>query len=110
MDMVDRSGACPVTSRVLIDSHHHLWDLSRFPYRWLRPEAPPRPFGDHTAIKQAYLVDDYRHDCGALQVMASVHVQANCGAARPAEETAWLQSLADETGTPTAVVGYADLT
>ena len=99
-----------MAERMIIDSHHHLWDLSRFPYRWLRPEAPPRPFGDHTAIKRDYLVEDYRRDCATIRLLASVHVQANSGAARPAEETAWLQSLSTSTGTPAAVVGHADLT
>lgn len=99
-----------MADRVIIDSHHHLWDLSRFPYRWLRPEAPPRPFGDHTPIKRDYLVEDYRRDCASLRLLGSVHVQANSGAARPADETAWLQSLSVSTGTPAAVVGHADLT
>jgi hypothetical protein len=36
-------------------------------------------------------------------------VQANCGAADPVEETAWLQSLSDETGWSMAIVGEVDL-
>lgn len=94
----------------IIDAHHHLWDLGRFPYPWLAPSAPPRPFGDHTAIKRNYLPHDYRADFAGLPLVASVHVQANCGAADPVDETRWLASMAQNTGLPTAVVGFADMT
>lgn len=94
----------------IVDAHHHLWDLSRFPYRWLAPEAPPRRFGDHSAIKRDYLADDYRADFDGLNLVGSVHVQANCGAEDPVAETAWLQGLADKTGSPTAIVAEVDLT
>ncbi|MEZ5905488.1 MAG: amidohydrolase family protein [Geminicoccaceae bacterium] len=94
----------------IVDAHHHFWQLGRFPYRWLAPDAPPRPFGDHGPIKRDYLPEDYRRDLDGLPVTASVHVQANCGAADPSDETAWLAGLAGTHGRPDAVVGYANLT
>ncbi|MCR9136980.1 MAG: amidohydrolase family protein [Alphaproteobacteria bacterium] len=94
----------------IVDSHHHLWDLSRFPYRWLAPDAPPRRFGDHSAIKRDYLPVDYRADFEDLNLVGSVHVQANCGAVDPIAETAWLQDLADTDGCPSAIVAEVDLT
>lgn len=97
----------PVT---IVDAHHHLWDLSRFPYHWLAPEAPPRRFGDHSAIKRDYLPVDYRADFKGLDLIGSVHVQANCGAEDPVAETAWLQDLADKEGCPTTIVAEVDLT
>lgn len=94
----------------IVDAHHHLWDLSRFPYRWLSPEAPPRRFGDHGAIKRDYLPAGYRADFEGLNLVGSVHVQANCGAEDPVAETAWLQNLADNAACPTAIVAEVDLT
>lgn len=94
----------------IIDAHHHLWDLGRFPYDWLAPSAPPRPFGDHTAIKRNYLPSDYRADFSGLPLVGTVHVQANCGAADPVDETRWLADLAQSAGLPTAVIGFADMT
>lgn len=93
----------------LVDAHHHFWELGRFPYSWLSPGAPPARFGDKAAIRQDYLPPDYLAEMKGLPLVASVHVQANCGAADPAEETRWLQELSDRTGWPMAVVAEADL-
>ncbi|MCY0150085.1 amidohydrolase family protein [Hoeflea sp. G2-23] len=94
----------------LVDSHHHLWELGRFPYTWLSPSAPPKPFGDHSAIKTDYLPHDYRRDMEGLPVVATVHVQANSGAPDPSSETEWLAGLTREIGLPDAGVGGTDLT
>ncbi|WP_394155038.1 amidohydrolase family protein [Loktanella salsilacus] len=93
----------------IVDAHHHLWDLACFPYPWLAPHAPPRPFGNHDAIKRNFLPADYGRHFNALPLIASVHVQANCGTTDPSDETAWLAGLAAQTGMPDAVVGGIDL-
>lgn len=93
----------------LVDGHHHFWDLKRFPYRWLGPDAPPARFGDKAKIRRDFLPVQYRAAFGALPLSASVHVQANCGSADPVEETRWLQELSDTTGWPTAIVAQVDL-
>ncbi|HEY8593817.1 MAG TPA: amidohydrolase family protein [Devosiaceae bacterium] len=93
----------------IVDAHHHLWDLRRFPYPWLAPEAPPRRFGDHSAIKRNFLPADYLKQFGRLELAGSVHVQANCGAEDPSEETAWLAELSRQCGVPQAAIGYSDL-
>lgn len=93
----------------IVDAHHHLWELARFPYSWLAPEAPPARFGDHTSIKRDYLPPDYRADFTGFQLQGSVHVQANCGADDPVAETRWLQSLSEMGPVPGAVVAQADL-
>lgn len=94
----------------LVDAHHHFWELSRFPYRWLAPDAPPARFGDKAGIRRDFLPADYRAGFGDLPLSASVHVQANCGAADPVDETRWVQDLSDSTGWPTAIVAEVDLT
>ena len=37
----------------IIDAHHHLWDLSVFPYPWMNN---PHPTGDISHLKKNYLV------------------------------------------------------
>ncbi|WP_323764475.1 amidohydrolase family protein [Marinovum sp.] len=93
----------------LVDGHHHFWELSRFPYRWLAPDAPPARFGDKSTIRRDYLPADHLAAFEGLPLAASVHVQANCGAADPVAETRWLQELSDSTGWPTAIVAEVDL-
>lgn len=93
----------------LVDGHHHFWDLARFPYRWLAPDASPARFGDKASIRRNYLPADHLAAFGDLPLSASVHVQANCGAADPVEETRWLQHLSDTTGWPSAIVAEVDL-
>jgi predicted TIM-barrel fold metal-dependent hydrolase len=94
--------------RPTIDAHHHLWQLGRFPYAWLAPDAPPRPFGDHSAIKADYLLDDYRRDMAVANVTASVFVEANAGAG-DAGEAEWVAAVADGPAWPAASVGQVDL-
>ncbi|MBV6634306.1 MAG: amidohydrolase family protein [Mameliella sp.] len=93
----------------LVDGHHHFWELVRFPYRWLAPDAPPARFGDKASIRRDFLPADYLAAFKGLPLSASVHVQANCGAADPVDETRWLQELCDTTGWPTAIVAEVDL-
>jgi predicted TIM-barrel fold metal-dependent hydrolase len=92
----------------IVDAHHHLWDLKRFPYPWLKPDAPPRPFGDHSSIKRDYLPDDYRYDTDGLRIVASVHVEAASGAADPGGESAWLEEMRISHGVPSASIAHAD--
>ncbi|MCT8158661.1 amidohydrolase family protein [Pseudoruegeria sp. SHC-113] len=93
----------------IIDAHHHFWDLSRFPYRWLAPGSGPGRFGEKTLLQRDYLVSAYQDDFAGHNLTGSVHVQANCGADDPVAETAWLQELSDATGGPSAAVAEVDL-
>ncbi len=94
--------------RRTIDAHHHLWQIGRFPYGWLAADAPPRPFGDHAAIKADYLLANYRSDMAAANVVASVFVEANAGA-RDEGEAAWIEAVAEGPAWPAASVGQFDL-
>lgn len=97
----------------IADPHHHLWDLSANYYPWLTDHITPRVCGEYSAIRKNYLIGDFRRDIGGLDVVASVHVQAEHDSRDPVRETRWLQSIADETavsgGLPNGVVAYADL-
>jgi len=94
----------------IVDPHHHLWDLERFSYPWLsaRP-LPASVAGDVAPIAKSYLLDDYLADTANQNVVKSVHVDAGFDPSQPAEETRWLQSIADQRGFPHAIVARAEL-
>ena len=94
----------------IVDPHHHLWDLERFSYPWLsaRP-LPASVAGDVAPIAKSYLLDDYLADTANQNVVKSVHVDAGFDPSQPAEETRWLQSIADQRGFPHGVVARAEL-
>jgi predicted TIM-barrel fold metal-dependent hydrolase len=93
----------------IIDAHHHLWDLERHHYPWLANPAP-HPTGDLEPIRQSYRLSDFLEDARNQDLVKSVHLQA--AMADPVQETAWLQSLAEDPagrGFPHAIVAFADL-
>ena len=94
--------------RPIIDAHHHLWRLGHFPYLWLAPDAPPRPFGDHAALKRDYLLADYHKDIEGTGIFASVFMESNAGASA-ASEIEWVDKIAGEGRLPAAGVGSLDL-
>jgi predicted TIM-barrel fold metal-dependent hydrolase len=97
----------------VVDTHHHLWDLSANYYPWLKDRIGPRIFGDdYASIRVDYKVEDFLHDHGHVPVRASVHLQAEHDPGDPVRETAWLQKTADAPGSrgfPQAIVAFAAL-
>jgi predicted TIM-barrel fold metal-dependent hydrolase len=94
----------------IIDAHHHLWDLDRFPYPWLttRP-LPPSVAGNVEPIARSYLLKDYLADASGQNLIKSVHVDGGFDPTRPVEETRWLQSIANQNGFPHGIVARAEL-
>ncbi len=80
-----------------IDSHHHFWSLARGDYGWLTPE-----FG---VLCQDFLPIDLGDILADEQVKRTVLVQA----APTVAETRYLLSLADESCSIAAVVGWVDM-
>jgi predicted TIM-barrel fold metal-dependent hydrolase len=96
----------------IIDAHHHLWDLNALRYPWLTTDIQPKTYGDYSAIRHDYLIEDFLADVDSAGVTKSVHLAA--GAADLFGETAWLEGLANDVdrsrGFPHAIVAGADLT
>ncbi|MEO1265042.1 MAG: amidohydrolase family protein [Pseudomonadota bacterium] len=92
----------------MIDAHHHIWLQKDLP--WLLGPEQPRIFGPYAAIKRDYTIDEFRADVQGTGIEKSVYVQANWAPNWFADEAACVQSVADETGWPNAIVGYADFT
>ena len=90
----------------IIDAHHHLWDLSVFPYPWMNN---PHPTGDISHLKKNYLVNDLLEDAKNLELIKSVHIQCGGGINSPVEESKWVQSISDKHGFPHGMVVFSDL-
>lgn len=93
----------------IVDAHHHLWDLNANCYPWLMARGVRRFFGDPTPIQRNYLAADLRADAKPYVVEASVHVQVGVAEDNEVGETAWLQSIADVEGLPSAIVAACAL-
>jgi predicted TIM-barrel fold metal-dependent hydrolase len=101
-----------MTTMRIVDAHHHLWDLDKIYYPWLSDRIRAVVFGDYARIRQNYLLADFAKDIGGLNVVKSVHIQADCDELQAVDETRWLQSVADEPnapGFPQAIIAFADL-
>lgn len=93
----------------VVDAHHHLWDLSRGRYPWLQQAYNPQAFflGDYAALCQDFLPADYRAASAGVQVLATVHVEAERDRSEQVLETAWLHEMNASHGLPNAVVAHA---
>ena len=91
----------------IVDAHHHIWRRADLP--WLSGPMRPRIFGPYEAIRCDYPMDEFLADITGTGVTRSVYVQANWAPERFEDEVAWVEWVADESGWPHAIVGYADL-
>jgi predicted TIM-barrel fold metal-dependent hydrolase len=92
----------------VIDSHFHIWRQADLP--WQTGPMQPRIFGPYEAIRRDYPMREYLADLAGSGVEKSVYVQANWPVDRAAEEAAWIEAVALETGWPHALVAHADMT
>jgi len=92
----------------VIDAHHHVWDLERNNYPWLRPDVMvAHRYGDYSAIKHTYLPADYLRDIAGSNVVASVYMEAEWDPSDPTGETRYVSELSRETGVPGAMTAQA---
>src|SRR3984957_7890710 len=91
----------------IVDAHHHLWDLEgSVRYPWLQ-SGEHSWLGDYSRICRSYLPDEYRRDTALHNVIATVHVEAECDRSQQLAETEWLMRIAAEAGMPNAIVAHA---
>ncbi len=69
----------------IVDTHLHIWDLSRLRYPWLA--SVPRLNKDH-------LIADYRRACEPVAVAKMVFLQCECDVAQFQEEADWVTEVA----------------
>jgi predicted TIM-barrel fold metal-dependent hydrolase len=95
-----------------IETHHHLWELDRFPYHWLDDPGTPghnERLGDYKLIRTNWGPRRFFREFYGQNVIKSVHVEADYNGPDPVEETAWLDAVGNEYGKPNALVVYCDL-
>lgn len=81
---------------MLIDAHHHLWQVSRPEFEWPTADLP---------IHRDFDADEFLKTTAGSGVTGSVLVQAQPNA----EETSWLLDIADRTSWILGVVGWVDM-
>lgn len=92
----------------MIDAHHHIWRQADLP--WLMGPEQSRIFGPYAPIMRDYGTREFLADIAGTGITKSVYVQANWAAERFEDEVAWVQDEADQHGTISGIVGYADFT
>jgi predicted TIM-barrel fold metal-dependent hydrolase len=91
----------------IIDAHHHIWRQADLP--WLMGPMQPRIFGPYEPLRRDYPIAEFLEDIRGQGIMRSIYVQTNWAPGEEVTESRWVQSVTDETGWPSAIVGYADL-
>ena len=96
-----------IYNQIIIDAHHHLWDPTSGKYDWLTTQG-------HEVFNKVYLIKDYAKDSEKLNIVKSVHVQAEINLSEAIYETEWIQKISNSKnslktdGLPNAIVGYVD--
>ena len=91
----------------IVDAHHHLWDLEGpIRYPWLTDNSHMF-LGDYSRFRRTYLPDEYRRDSALHNVVATVHVEAECDRSQQVAETEWVTAMHARYGMPNAIVAHA---
>ena len=75
----------------IVDTHQHLWDLDLFRYHWL--SSVP-------SLNRSFRMSDYLQAVAGLNVVKSVHVEADVDERDMLEETVHVLTLADQADNP----------
>lgn len=75
----------------IVDTHQHLWDLDLFRYRWLA--SLPR-------LNRSFRMADYLTAANGLNVVKSVHLEADVDEVHMLDETRHLLALAEQPDNP----------
>ena len=85
----------------ILDTHHHLWDLSLRSYDWIE-ELPPN---ESNKINKNFLYEDLVNETERNQVINTICVQAH----QSEDEAEWLLNIANKSSIISGVVGWIDL-
>ncbi|MBN8999959.1 MAG: amidohydrolase family protein [Rhizobiales bacterium] len=96
---------------IIVDPHHHLWDLGLNYYPWLVDEPVKAVFGPYEPIRRNYGIAELRAESRRHVLTKSVHIQTDFDPGNPVGETAWLQSVADDPASnrmPNGIVAFCN--
>lgn len=84
----------------IIDTHVHLWDVSRLRYAW-HASVP--------SLNRNHLIEDFRTACRAVDVAKIVFVQCDCDPAQAEDEVDWVTTVSRTDPRIRGIVAYAPL-
>ena len=92
----------------IVDAHHHLWDLEArgLTYPW-HTNADHAYMGDNSRLRRTYMPPEFRRDSALHNVIATVHIEAECDRSTQVAETRWVTEVAAKYGMPNAIVAHA---
>ena len=91
----------------LADAHFHVWDPRAHYYPWLcDPQPIPFRYGDYSALRRPYLVEDYRRDSAGWRVERGVYVEAEWDPRDPLGEMNFIAQVR-KGGFPTVAIAQA---
>jgi len=93
----------------IIDTHHHLWDLTLRKHPWLIPGNKETPLVGLEKLGSIYLPEHYVADAKKYNLIASVHIEALWDPTDPVGETRWLETLDKSNGVAVRYVVAAPL-
>ena len=70
----------------LVDTHQHLWDLTRFPYAWTNVIP---------ALRRSFVLSDYEQAASGLGITKTVFMECDVDEPHILDEARHIQSLAD---------------
>jgi predicted TIM-barrel fold metal-dependent hydrolase len=95
--------SCPIA-----DAHLHVWDPQAHYYPWLCDEPPIRfRYGDYSALRRRYLVEDYRADSRGWPVERGVYVEAEWDPRDPLGEMVFIEGIRKKDAFPSVAVAQA---
>ncbi len=75
----------------IIDTHQHLWDLDKLPYSWT---------ANQPKLNRSFRIDDYLEATRGIEVIKSVHVEADIDEAFIPDETRYILELSERDDNP----------
>jgi len=89
--------ACKVDKPIpVIDTHQHLWDLEKFPLRWVRPP-----------LDRNYLMEDYLEAVAGKNVVKAIYMEVAVAPEQREEEANWALGLCEDHDNPTVAAVIA---
>jgi len=75
----------------IVDTHQHLWDLDKLPYSWT---------ANQPKLNRSFRMEDYLAATEGIEIVKSVHVEADIDEAFIADETRYILELSERNDNP----------
>jgi len=87
--------AVPASSPLpIVDTHQHLWDLSRFDLPWTKGE-------EVASLNRSYLMSDYLRATEGLNIVKAVYMEVDVHPSQQAQEAKYVLDIIRQGNTPT---------